>query len=191
MKVIMLDMDGVVNSYIEQHAWLTAKWEELKSSIPDKEERQQEVKKLFGKEFCNMTEFVCPKHAALLTKICEETDAKIVWSSTWRNIEEYKDKMEFARDMFNRRGLPGDRLIDVTPDLGADHTLSIPRGHEIEMWMQDHPEVTKCAILDDREDAGHTSTVKNRTKFFMTEDLYGITPEIADAVVEYLGKTEK
>lgn len=186
MKVIMLDMDGVVNSYLEQKAWLTAKWEELKTLFPDREERHQEVKKAFGKEFCNMTEFVFPKHAALITKICEETDAKIVWSSTWRNIEEYKDKMEFAKDMFNRRDLPGDRLIDVTPDLGADHTLSIPRGHEIEMWMQDHPEVTKCAILDDRRDAGNTSTVKDRTQFFMTEDLYGITPEIAKDVIDYL-----
>ena len=182
----MLDMDGVVNSHVEYSGWLDAKWEELKSSIPDREERQQEINNLFRKEFCNLTEVVFPRHAALITKICKETDAKIVWSSTWRNLKEYKDKMDFIKDMFNRRGLPGECLIDVTPDLGADHTLSIPRGHEIEIWLQDHPEVVKCAILDDRRDAGNTGTVKDRTEFFMTEEVFGITPEIAKDVIAYL-----
>lgn len=63
-----------------------------------------------------------------------------------------------------------------------DHTL---RGDEINAWLKDHPEVTKYAILDDDCD------FYDDQPLFQTTFQYGLTDEIAEAVIKHLGKEEK
>ncbi len=100
---------------------------------------------------------------ANLKEIIDETDAKIVITSTWRS-----NGLDFMQDLWKARGYAGD-VIDVTPsiyignvlfwDENKDHTKhynSIPRGFEIKYWLEyessKHGEVTDFVILDDDGD---------------------------------------
>lgn len=76
----------------------------------------------------------------LLGKILDETDAKIVLSSSWRyaTLEKTKEHMESEGFLFN------DKLIGVTIrayhylEKGTGIHLSIPRGVEIKQWIDTH-----------------------------------------------------
>lgn len=84
-----------------------------------------------------------PVAIALIAKLCRETGAKIVVSSAWRNLHSVE---ECAQEL----GLP---IIDQTPYLGADvYASGVQRGDEIQAWLDQHPEVTHYAIVDDMLD---------------------------------------
>jgi Swiss Army Knife RNA repair-like protein len=70
------------------------------------------------------------------------------------------------------------RCFDVTPIL---HDLGLSRGHEIQAWLNEHPEVERYAILDDDNDMLEHQMVN----FFQTSCRTGITPEIADRIVAH------
>lgn len=184
MNLIALDMDGVVNSSTLVQKWVADKHAELAESIPDEQQRRIEVNTQFLKEFRNMRECVFPELAARITKICEVADADILWTSSWRNLPEYAF-VEKARDMFNRRGLPGERLIGYTPDLGADCTRTVYRGTEIRYWISNNVigTINKCAVIDDRFDAG--KDLPDCCKFFHTLYTDGITEDIMSDIIEY------
>ena len=88
-----------------------------------------------------------------LKEIIEKTGVKIVISSTW------KDKgIERMLNLWKERNLPGE-IIDITPDcvdvFEATNIVyydQVKRGHEIKLWLDRHPEVTKYVILDDIQD---------------------------------------
>lgn len=128
MKVIFLDIDGVLNSD-------TDFFELRKFGHP--------INEIKGSKVINRG---C---LALLQQIIEDTDAKIVLSSTWRmhySLEEMHE-MFTARDF----SLPFDVWHDITPTLSHgfsdDHTRH--RGAEIRDYLDAHPEVEKFVILDD------------------------------------------
>lgn len=96
------------------------------------------------------------------------TGAAVVVSSSWRLHED----LERLTTYLGRAGFLG-RVVGVTPDLArlgdrlgvevpADatpeeaHALYHPvqRGHEVEAWLQDHPEVESYVVLDDDSDRG-------------------------------------
>lgn len=183
MKVIALDMDGVVNSKKKITEWLDAKKNHFASLGSSAAEAEDKTRKAYIEEFQNMTELVFPEYAVRVSKIVDETGAKILWSSTWRNIDKYKD-LEVAKDMFNRRGLPGEALLDRTPDFLADFRHDCYRGSEISLWLKEHPEVTKCAVIDDREDAGYG--LPSNAQYFATTWQSGLTDEVTDAIIKYL-----
>lgn len=84
-----------------------------------------------------------PVAIALVARLCRVTGAKIVVSSGWRNLHSVE---ECAQEL----ALP---IIDQTPFMGADvYAGSIMRGHEIQAWLDAHPEVTHYAIVDDMAD---------------------------------------
>lgn len=62
----------------------------------------------------------------------KDRDVSIVLSSTWRLHPEMWDHLNEA----------GIRWVDITPDIGA-------RRQEIRYWLNQHPEVTKWAAIDD------------------------------------------
>lgn len=100
----------------------------------------------------------------LLIKIVRKTDAKIVVSSTWRMFA--KDTIERAFDYY------GVDIFDYTPK------MTIKR-EEIQAWVDDH-DIDKFAILDDNPKAaiaGH---------YFQVNGDKGLTPKIADEVINYL-----
>lgn len=57
------------------------------------------------------------------------------------------------------------------------------RGDEINDWLAKHPEVDKYAILDDDSD------FYDDQPLFKTTFKDGLTDEIAEAVIEHLGRT--
>lgn len=184
IKVIALDMDGVVNSDNIIRLWIEGKLCEFEDEGIYGNEARQKVSELYKKTFCNSTELIFPELAEKITRICNETDCYIIWSSTWRKLEKYSD-IKDAQDMFNRRGLPGNRLIAYTPIIVLGWGGS-SRGSEISSWIRNNEiyEIIKCAVIDDRFDAG--DNLPKNAKLFQTNSVEGITDEITEAVIKYL-----
>jgi len=73
----------------------------------------------------------------------QDADVRLVISSTWRKIF----SMEKIKNILNSYGVNPSRILDKTPAV-----FSGDRAHEINLWLQDHPNVTKFVILDDDSD---------------------------------------
>lgn len=135
MKVLFLDVDGVLNSInttsFKNNPWPTD-----------------------------------PYMCFLVGKIQLDTDCAIVVSSSWRH---HPEGMELLRKRFNN-------VIDKT---GSDGRC---RGDEIQAWLDQHPEVTAYAILDDDADM----LVGQAENFFKTTFQDGLTEDIALAVTNHL-----
>lgn len=121
MKVIFLDIDGVLNVMFSG---------------------RDNYGRLFHPEFVDN-----------LRWIIDETGAKIVMSSTWRFAG-----LKKMKQMWIDRNLPGE-LIDITIDCvqlvddgRAEFYDLVERGHEIQQWLDEHPEVENYVILDDDND---------------------------------------
>jgi len=156
MKVIFLDIDGVLNVYCQDR-----------------------------------DEYGCIFHNHLVDNlkwVVEQTGAKIVVSSTWRLSGE-----KSIMDMWNFRNLPGE-VIGITPNLtyGPGLRTHVPRGEEIQMWLDEHPEVTNYVIFDDDSDM-----LENQMKNFIctfdnidhpdSVDMgYGLTMICAEQAVKIL-----
>lgn len=182
--LIALDMDGVVNSRKHWIAELDVEMSKVDASLPMLE-RKAKARSVLVDKYVDMTEYVVPELADKVRRICSETGAKILWSSSWRNLEQYSD-IERAREMFTRRGLPGEALIGYTINLGADWAIYYARGEEIRTTLHGMKDVRvlRCAVLDDREDAGHL--LPKNAKFFRIDPNVGIDDETADRVIAYL-----
>jgi len=143
MKIIMLDMDGVLNS------WQSAYW--YREMLGHKEDewvnyRVEDIDKE-DDEFSEYAKQLCPLACANLRSILEDyPDSRIVISSTWRRGR--------TPDWFNRlfrmfKILDEDRVIGKTDVMGTE------RGYEIQDWLAKTEEnVTEFVILDDDGDMG-------------------------------------
>ena len=148
MKVIFLDIDGVMNCQEEMLAML-----------------EQNPKARNG------VDLPSPAKCRLLKKLVDETDAEIVLSSSWRlNLIHIQNIIDTFRpyglrlDGFTQDGVPQTRFVDtkyenIKPkytfncfDAAAPNYEGIrieDRGAEIAYWLIKHPEVTSYVILDD------------------------------------------
>lgn len=106
MKVLFLDIDGVLNT------------ENTRESIPH---LQKDYTGLDGRLVDRYLKW-------LLDKDCE-----VVLSSDWRKYEPFQQHLI-------ENGIV---WLDKTPVFNAH------RGMEIAWWLNQHPEVTECAIIDD------------------------------------------
>lgn len=112
-----------------------------------------------------------PELADLVRGIIKATDCKVVLSSSWRL---FADSKEWARQNVCE-------FFDQTIDMQRGKVYGVvERGHEINEWLERHPEVQSYAILDDNED------FLEGQHLFLTTWEKGLTPEIADAVVKHL-----
>lgn len=142
MKVIFLDVDGVLNS------------------IP--------TIRRFGPDFID------PVLVTLIAWIVRETGAEIVLSSSWRL--DAKDT-ELVKSALAAEKLS---IIDVTPHHSAPMKW-IPRSQEIMEWIEKCGKVEKFAIIDDDNSAEIFGN------FFQTDENRGITVDIAEKVINFLG----
>lgn len=111
MKVLFLDIDGVINSS-RTYAVFNAYPHDLS---------ERDLK---------MFDWVA---IGLIRSLCTRGDVEIVLSSSWR-LEDFYPKIGPALN------LP---IIDRT------RSFSPLRGDEIQDWLDNHPNVTKYAIVDD------------------------------------------
>lgn len=111
MKVIFLDIDGVLN---------------CESAYRNGECQYQEWTWEDGRK--DHYQRFCVRSKELLNKLIDETGAKIVISSTWRH-----SGIEFMRKVWKMEEMSGD-IIGITPSLRTKG-LDIPRGLEIAYFL--------------------------------------------------------
>jgi 16S rRNA C1402 (ribose-2'-O) methylase RsmI len=127
MKVLFLDIDGVLNSH-------------------------QSIRMFFrqaGMPSSGAAIHFCPISSSNLQEIMARIpDLKIVVSSTWR----IGNTLETMREELRSSGIDLNRVIGMTP---VFRNLSRERGLEIQKWLDDHPEVSEFVIVDDDSDMLH------------------------------------
>ena len=153
MKVIFLDVDGVLNSHQSATFWHNrrdqSKWEnEMYRDWPGT------LKEYIAMEFCPIA---LSNVEELIRRV---PDLKIVVSSTWRIGE----TVESLKKILSPSKLVSDSVIDVTPRLD----WGTSRGQEIQRWLDDHLEVTDFVIIDDDSDMDHLAD-----KLVKTSSLHG------------------
>lgn len=160
MKVIFLDIDGVLNSddwYTYRHIACTSK--EINDDYPLKE--------------------IDPKALMYLKTLVKETKAKIVISSSWKhsmNVEKFTE-------LFKKLGFE-EEIIDVTPDFGY-HVY--PRGCEILAWIKNFCKTTDIenyVILDDDIDMLYCQ----KDNFIPINSEHGLILENVQEAIKILNK---
>lgn len=121
MKVIFLDIDGVLNSHRSAKAL---------GGMPFPGRSKDRDWHLFD-----------PVAVGLLRKVCEETGAVCVLSSSWRMGMDSREMKDLSECL-------GVTIIGATKDTSYNE----PRGEQIAEWLERHPEVTRYAIIDDDGD---------------------------------------
>jgi hypothetical protein len=166
MKVIFLDMDGVLNS----HAFMTSRaktkeWDAVPGGGPFKRT-----------EPSHWTPMIDPAAVRRFNTLLKETAAKIVISSSWRHAHPHKTgRMQKILDL---AGMVGGEVIDETPIMVG------PRSFEIASWLASHSGAKKFAILDDGSDAG-----KGMDKWFVNTELaVGLTDADVRKAINILGR---
>ena len=163
MKIIFLDIDGVLNV------------------IPQGRDK-------YGMIFH-------PEFIENLRYIIEQTDAKLVISSSWRI-----DGIDTFNSMWEYRNYPGE-IIGITPfsyfneDLESDPDIEICRGHEIKYWLDNtNNNIESYVILDDDDDMLN-SQLNNFVKTSGNIDHpdcidigYGLTKLCAKKAIQVLNK---
>lgn len=86
-----------------------------------------------------------PVAVALLSRLASENEAKFVITSSWRRIYD----RETITDILARAGMPPELIHD---DWATPVLPSAFRGHEVEAWLQRHPEVERHVSVDDDSD---------------------------------------
>jgi hypothetical protein len=171
MKIIFLDIDGVLNSGRSFIAYKHKQDEYTKENPSDP----------YWMKFTKCT--IDEVSVGLLNRILVDFDAKIVLSSTHRmHFPDSEYKLAQIQDYLSAFGVHGGRCIGYT-----DRLNSI-RGVEIKLWIDSHPEieVENMVILDDSSDflpeqmefhvhckGGHGITEQNyfdMTRLFGRED---------------------
>lgn len=159
MKIIFLDIDGVLNHQI---------WYE------------GEVKQLRQPKEGDYSVYFSPFSMSILNTIIEETGAKVVVSSSWRTGRSVKELTE----ILEANGFKGE-IIGKTPHLrftGLEgYNYSVPRGCEIKAWLETHKDIlgtkmskVRYVILDDDSDM----LWWQRSNFIWVDPYCGLTPKI-------------
>lgn len=161
MKVIFLDIDGVLNSDI----WYKKQAAQKKASM-------------------NLNDHLDKEAIRLLNKIITQTNANVVLSSTWR--KHYA--LEEIQAIFDNKGFLG-HIIAKTPDLvGMNEYFT--RGNEILKWCKENEallgkkyvDFKEYVILDDKDDMLYWQ----RNNFFLMDRFCGLTPSQTTRIIKFL-----
>lgn len=134
MKIIFLDIDGVLNGY---NRWNLLGWKIVKKI-------NYKPLILFYKRYYQPFS-IHESKVKRLAKIVHSTNAKVVMSSSWRHgwwktpYEKQYDDQKLLTDLLNKYNI---KVIDITPRLNT-------RGEEINSWLSSHNDITNFIILDD------------------------------------------
>jgi hypothetical protein len=183
MNVIFLDVDGVLNS----EDFLRKREEEHRQLGHDGPAFPRRETKC---DCFRIDRQIDPGAIAHLNDLVEETAAKIVISSSWRKLF---DPPELHR-ILTAHGLVAE-IIGETPDAPNDPDVQaaygeadrIFRGHEIDFWLRQHPEVDRFVILDDGSDMA-----MHKNRHVQTDPQHGLISydvELATRMMSWDGKS--
>lgn len=162
MKIIFLDIDGVMKSGA--------------SAIRN-----------YGEMGFGLT--LHPEHVEALNFILDNTDARIVISSTYRLGYSVKE----MKQLFKDNGIDYKYVISHTPFLDAPKGEYVERGDEIAHWLQYYPQIAfdkfgvdldveSFVVLDDDNDMNAINPIN----FVQTNRNYGLTHYDAVKAIEVL-----
>lgn len=175
MKIIFLDIDGVLNVEV----YLTAFWDICKRINLARPQAASLRMDAMQDDYGNL---FCPLACRRLAWIIEITGAKIVISSAWR-----MNGLSEMQAMWKHRELAGE-VIDVTPIHMNNRVKELSfteRGNEIKEWLSLHPEVESYVIFDDDNDM----LAEQKNNFIQTDEAYGITLKDAERAIEILNSS--
>lgn len=187
MRVIFLDIDGVMNSnvfYEKRHKrrWLkpiTYWWETKRifrklfrikpKGISLADYKTPDSHFTFEYQMNRLQNETCVDKWGWLSEWCNNTDTKICVSSVWKNhfgVKGYKRTPEKWEDAFQLLGFKPGTYVGIT------ETHKTLRGEEIKDWLDNHPEVEDYAILDDDSDM----LPEQFCKFHHCDPWFGLNP---------------
>lgn len=167
MKLIFLDIDGVLNTHND---FFEASY--------------------YGHEHNKGNEILSRANLAVLDRLIDHTGAKIVVSSTWR----FHFKNSQLHEMFKARGFKAPRttFIGQTPDLrmGITSGPEYFRSKEIHAFLEDRDDVESYVILDDIPERWFSD---EHQEHLIETDFYGggLTPFKGERSADILGRTEE
>ena len=175
MKVIFLDFDGVLNS--------------AASFVLEARKRGGKGRK-HRESFCPVNETLCHVCTSNFKHILDEVgDAKIVISSTWRQLYD----LDWLRAKLEEYGIDGSRVIDKTPVIHIKFSQAAERGVEIEAWLSARTDVTHYVILDDNYIGPpfQSNPMETGPNFVKSTWNVGLTLPLAVEAVKILGGKDK
>ena len=144
MKVLFLDIDGVLNS----DNWFGYRLYCIKNNMYNRVLNFIDTNDENTEHKLTMID---DRAIANLNRIVEETGCKVVLSSSWRSSGESENV--FTQYILKLKGFKYE-LYDVTPRLW-DKEFGTQRGEEIQLWMNkesEKHEIESYVILDDDSD---------------------------------------
>lgn len=183
MKVIFLDIDGVMNSQVFYEERYKKRWFEnyikwpikkflLKIKIikPTTSQNYVTPKNWYTFKFRHkdLLEETCSQKWEWLSEWCNENDVKICISSVWKSHfrDENGKRLDWWDKSLTELGFKPGTFVGITK---THRTL---RGTEIKEWLDEHPEVEDYAILDDDSDM----LEEQFCKFHHVDRWFGLTP---------------
>lgn len=177
MKVIFLDIDGVMNSKTWYTKMRAKNWEWYHMA---------------GKYLAYS---INPRAVVLLNSIVEQTGAKIVLSSSWRlgpplcSLQEDFKKLNI--DIFDKTPCWGEYgVTDWKKEIdenGISKIKIIPRGEIIDKYLSEHPEVENYVILDDIDEF----TKEQYSHFVQIKMEHGLTKRHVTKAIKILNEVKK
>lgn len=129
----------------------------------------------------------------LVKRICDETGAKIVISSSWRRYTLEQTIYAITTEMERVGAQPflyPEDVVGVTARMYAfkhgnkENHYGVFRGVEIEQWLSENREVTNYVILDDDSDM----LLCQKKQFIKTHALRGISERDVERAIRILNK---
>ena len=176
MKVLFLDIDGVLNS----ENWFAYRIYCVKNNMVNILMNFVDTDDRNIKHKLTMLD---DRAIANLNRIIEETGCKVVLSSSWRSSIESENI--FTQNLLKLKGFKYE-FYDVTPRLWFSD-FSIRRGEEIKFWLDkesEKHEIESFVILDDDSDM----LPEQMSNFIHVDGQVGLTDRDVLTAIEILNK---
>jgi hypothetical protein len=120
--------------------------------------------------------------AELKTVIAALPGLRVVFSTSWR-LGKHVNRLQ---DQWLANGLPVEITRDGTPELQPDPT--VPRfhlrGRGIQAWLENHPEITRWAVIDD--DRWAIEPILQADRCVFTDASRGMEEKHSRAIIDIL-----
>ena len=177
MKVLFLDIDGVLNS----ENWFGYRLYCIKNNMFNEvinfvNTNDERIK--------HKLSMIDDRAIANLNRIIEETGCKVVLSSSWRSCVEAENAL--TEYLLKLKGFKYE-LYDVTPRLWFND-FSVRRGEEIKFWLDkesEKNEIESFVILDDDDS---DMLLEQTNNFIHIDGQVGLTDRDVFTAIEILNK---